>query len=103
MIYSDTWEKHLVNIRAFLERLAAAKMTVNLTKSDFAHAFVTYLGHIVCQGQVRSRDAKVKCILEYPVPTIRKELTRFLGMAGYYRKWAKWGLRILWQWASTCF
>ncbi len=58
--------------RVFLERLAAAKMTVNLTKSDFAHAFVTYLGHIVGQGQVRLRDAKVKCRLEYPVPTTRQ-------------------------------
>ncbi len=50
VIYSDTWEEHLLNIRAFLERLAAAKGTVNLTKSDFAHAYVTYLGHIVGQG-----------------------------------------------------
>ena len=76
----------MINIRAFLGRLAAAKTTVNLAKSDFAHAFVTYLGHIVGQGQVRPRDANVKCILEYPVPTISKELMRFLGMADYYRK-----------------
>ncbi len=81
--------EHLVNMRAFLERLPAAKMTVNLTKSDFDHAYVTYLGHIVGQGQVRPRDAKVKCILEYPVPTTKKELMRFLGMAGYYRKFCQ--------------
>ena len=72
VIYSDTWEKHLVNICTFLERLPAAIMTVNLTKSDFAHAYVIYLGHIVGQGQVRPRDAKIKCILECPVPTTRK-------------------------------
>ncbi len=89
VIYSDTSEEHLLNIRAFLERLAAAKMTVNLPKSDVAHAFVTYLGHIVAQGQVGPRDAKVKCILKYPVPTTRKELMRFLGMADYYRKFCQ--------------
>ena len=68
---------------------ADSKITVNMTKSDFAHAYVTYLGHIVGQGQVRPRYAKVKCILEYPVPTTRKELMRFLGMTGYYRKFFK--------------
>ncbi len=67
----------MVNIRAFLERLAATKMTVNLTKSDFAHAYVTYLGLIVGQRQVRPRDAKVKCILEYAEPTTRKEFMRY--------------------------
>ena len=87
VIYSDTWEEHLVNIHAFLECLAAAKMTVNLTNSDFAHVYATYFGQVAGQGQVCTRVAKVKCILEkYPVPTTRKELMRFLDMARYYKK-----------------
>ena len=44
-----------------------------------------YLGHIVSQGQVRPLDAKIQTIVKYPIPTSRKELARFLGMAGYYR------------------
>ena len=38
------------------------------------------------QGQVRPIDAKVKAISEFPVPKGKRELIRFLGMAGYYRK-----------------
>ena len=60
----------------------ACKITVHLTKSVLAHA---HLGHVVGQGQVRPRDVKVKCIFEYQVPTIKKELTRLLCMQGYYR------------------
>ena len=44
-----------------------------------------YLGHIVGQGQVRPLDAKIQTIVKYPIPTSRKGLARFLGMAGYYR------------------
>ena len=43
-----------------------------------------YLGHIVGQGQVRPLDAKIQTIAKFPIPS-RKELARFLGMAGYYR------------------
>ena len=43
-----------------------------------------YLGH-VGQGQVRPLDAKIQTITKFPIPTSRKELARFLGMAGYYR------------------
>ena len=89
VIYSDTWEEHLLRIRAFLDRLANAKLTVNLAKSEFAQAFVTYLGHVVGQGKVMPREAKVQVITEYSIPTTRKQLMRFLGMAGYYRKFCK--------------
>ena len=64
-----------------------AKLTINLMTSEFDKATVKYLGHIVGQGQVHVRplDAKIQTITKFPIPTSRKELARFLGMAGYYR------------------
>ncbi len=37
----------------------------------------------------RRIEGKVSTIAEFPVPTLQKELRRFLGMAGYYRKFCK--------------
>ncbi|KAI5085363.1 hypothetical protein C0J45_23147, partial [Silurus meridionalis] len=39
--------------------------------------------------QVRPVDAKVTAILNFPAPSTRRELRRFLGMAGYYRSFCK--------------
>ena len=86
IIHSDTFEEHLQNIRAFFDRLTDAKLTVNLAKSEFCHATVTFLGHVVGQGQVKPIDCKVQAISEFPEPTCKRQLMRFLGMAGYYRK-----------------
>ena len=47
---------------------------------------MTFLGHVVGQGQVRPVSAKVQTISDFPIPTSKKELMRFLGMAGYYKK-----------------
>ena len=63
-------------------------MTVNLAKTEFCHATVTFLGHLVGQGQVKPLEAKVNAISDFPVPKC-KNLRRFLGMAGYYRKFCK--------------
>lgn len=60
-------------------------LTINLAKCDFAKASVTYLGKVVGQGQVRPVDAKVAAVREFPVPSTKKELMRFLGLVGYYR------------------
>ena len=38
------------------------------------------------QSQVKPVDVKVKAISDFPVPSSRKQLMRFLGMAGYYRR-----------------
>ena len=62
------------------------KLTVNLIKTEFCHARVEFLGHVVGQGQITPVAAKVEAISKFPVPTNQQELMKFLGMAGYYRK-----------------
>lgn len=85
VIFSDTWETHVARVRALFKRLSFARLTVNLAKCEFARGTVTNLGRVVGQGSVRPVDAKIKAILQYPPPTTKKELMRFLGLVGYYR------------------
>ena len=78
IVYSDTWEHHLFQIQALFERLAQAHLTVNLTKSGFAHATVTYLVHVVGQGHVSPVTATVEVIImNFPALANKKELMRF--------------------------
>ncbi len=89
VIYSNTWEEHLSCIEHLFARLSDARLTVNLAKCEFAKATVTYLSKVVGQGNVCAVQAKVSAIEEYPVPTTKKELQRFLGLVGYYRSFCK--------------
>ena len=89
VIYSDTWEEHMARLCQVFDRLEEARLTVNLSKSEFCQAKVVYLGHVVGCGEVSPVDAKVQAIVRYPAPTSLRGLRRFLGMAGYYRKFCK--------------
>ena len=84
--YSDTWDEHVVHIRALLERLAEAGLVVNLSKCEFGKGRVTYLGHQVGCGAVLPRAAKVQAIVNFPTPRTRTQLMRVLGMCGFYRR-----------------
>ncbi len=88
-MYSIDWSEHISLLRTVFQRLADASLTVNLAKCEFGQATITYLGKEVGQGQVRPLEAKVTAIAEFPTPTTRRELCRFLGMAGYYRSFCK--------------
>ena len=86
ILYSDSWEEHLERLELFFERLSNAKLTVNLSKSEFACGSVKYLGHTVGQGKVKPIGSKVQAIRDFPRPVTKKQVMRFLGMVGYYRK-----------------
>lgn len=83
--YSSTWPEHMALLRTMFQRLADASLTLNLAKCEFGKAKVTYLGKVVGGGEVRPLEGKVVAILDFPAPTTRRELRRFLGMTGYYR------------------
>ena len=74
IIYSDNWSDHVKQIRTFFDKLKEAKLTINLAKCEFGCAQVSYLGHVVGQGEVKPIDAKVKAISEFPIPKNKKEL-----------------------------
>lgn len=74
VVYSDDWESHMSSL----------KITLNLAKCEFGKATVTSLGKQVGHGQVRPVAAKVAAVVSLLVPSTRRELRRFLGMAGYY-------------------
>ena len=83
VVYSSDWSAHVNSLRTVFHRLVAASLTLNLAKCEFGKATVTYLGRQVGRGQVRPVEEKVVAITSFPVPTTRRELRRFLGMAGY--------------------
>lgn len=86
LIISDTWSEHLKNLEDLFTRLATAGLTINLAKSSFGNATITYLGHVVGKGQTKPKHANVEAIINFPTPTSRKSLMRFLGTAGFYRR-----------------
>ena len=86
VVFSDTWKDHLVHLEKVLARLAEASLVLNLKKCEFVKAHVQYLGYVVGQGKVCPPLCKVEAIANIPRPEKKRELQRFLGMIGYYRR-----------------
>lgn len=59
---------------------------VNQKKCEFGKKEVAYLGHVVSYQGVAVDNEKVKAIIDWKQPANLKELSGFLGLTGYYRK-----------------
>ena len=59
------------------------------SKFSFGVQEVEYLGHIVSHEGVKVEPNKNKSMKEWKVPITIRQLRRFLGLTGYYRKFVK--------------
>lgn len=89
VIHSNTWEEHVFTLERFFRNLAEANLSINLAKSEVGKATVTFLGYVVGQGHVCPRECKIQAIIDMPAPRNKRELQRFLGMVGFYRRFCE--------------
>lgn len=89
LIVSDTFARHLEVLREISNHIRSAGLTINVEKSKFCVREVRYLGHLVGNGVIQTDPEKISAIVEFPTPRSVKQLRRFLGMSGWYRKFIR--------------
>ena len=47
---------------------------------------VSFLGHVVSQGNIVTDPSKIEVILKWEIPKSMFEIRSFLGLTGYYRR-----------------
>lgn len=73
-------------LREVGKRLSAANLSVNLKKCNFFAKETKYLGYIISSEGMRADPDKLATMVNYPVPKSVREVRRFLGLTGYYRR-----------------
>ena len=89
IIFSKTFEEHITRLRNVFQKLSDAGLKLNAKKCCFFQTSVKYLGHMVSAKGVEACPDKVKVVKEWPIPTSFKDLRKFLGFAGFYRRFVK--------------
>ncbi len=95
LVGSPTWEQHLLDVRAVLERLQAAGLVLNGEKCIFAAREVKFLGHRVTSSGVSPLPQKVEAVRRHPRPETVRQLQGFLGMLKFYRRFVGDAARLL--------
>ncbi|KAD3641653.1 hypothetical protein E3N88_30877 [Mikania micrantha] len=86
LVYSPTWENHLIDLKKVFQLLRNNFLVLNSQKCSFGQSKVEYLGHIISGHGVSMDPSKIQAVKDWPLPTSIKGLRGFLGLTGYYRK-----------------
>lgn len=86
IIISPGFDTHLEVLGKVFDRLAAAGLTLRRDKCKFCLPSLKYLGYVVDGKGLHVDTEKVDAIMKLKPPKNPTEIRRFLGMAGWYRK-----------------
>jgi hypothetical protein len=89
IIYTQTFDDHLEEIKEVFNLLREANLKLNPEKCVFAAKEVKYLGHIIAEKGITPDPSKVQAVMDFPRPTTVKEIRSFIGLSSYYRKFIK--------------
>ncbi|GFV77772.1 retrovirus-related Pol polyprotein from transposon 297 [Trichonephila clavipes] len=86
IIASPSFNERIDNLNQVFTLLRDAGLTLNKEKCHFARDKLKYLGLITSTDAIKTDDNKVKAITEMKPPKNNKQVSKFLGMAGWYQK-----------------
>ena len=86
LIASDNSTQHREHLRILFKRLSDFGVNVNRLKCAFGVQDLTFLGHKISAMGISPTEEKVAAIMEFPAPTSRKQVSRFIGMVNYYHR-----------------
>uniref|UniRef100_A0A669CB49 Gypsy retrotransposon integrase-like protein 1 n=1 Tax=Oreochromis niloticus TaxID=8128 RepID=A0A669CB49_ORENI len=89
LIFSRSVSEHERHVRLVLQCRLENRLFVKGEKCEFHVTTVSFLGYIIEQGNLRPDPAKVQAVVDWPVPTNRKQLQSFLGFANFYRRFIR--------------
>jgi hypothetical protein len=88
-VYRKTFVDCLENLDKVVTRCAEVDLVLNWEKCHFMVKQGIVLGHVISERGIEVDKAKVETIKQLPPPTDVKSLRRFLGHAGFYRRFIK--------------
>ncbi len=91
LIFSRTFEEHMVHLRCVFDRLRNANLKLKRSKCSFGEDSTTYLGHKIDFNGVSPDPTKIEAINKLDIDLWQSvtDVKAFLGMTGYYRRFIR--------------
>ena len=86
LVASKTRTEHRQHLKEIFSLLSQHGLVVNLDKCELGVTQLDFLGHKVSAAGIRPMEKRVDAILEFPAPSDKAGLQRFLGMVNYYHR-----------------
>ena len=89
LIISSSFEEHIADLRWFLDKCISNGLTLSQSKIKLCNTSFDFLGHHIDEKGIKPKISHIESIQNFPRPTDKASLKRFLGMAQFNAKMVK--------------
>ncbi|GKF23632.1 putative reverse transcriptase domain-containing protein [Tanacetum coccineum] len=86
LIYSKSKQEHEEHLKIILELLKKEELYAKFSKYEFWIPKVQFLGHVIDSEGIHVDPSNIEAIMDWTSPKSPTEIHKFLGLAGYYRR-----------------
>ncbi|BHF78003.1 hypothetical protein SprV_0602111300 [Sparganum proliferum] len=86
LVASRDVEEHLQHLTLLFDRFQQLGVTLHPAKCILGATSLEFLGHLIDSNGIRPLPSKFAAIRDFPPPTSKRQLQRFLGMVNFYRR-----------------
>ena len=86
LIFGKGQTEHDQRLKATLQLIEKARVTLNMQKCEFSKCKLTFLGHVIDANGITADPEKTKAIVDMSPPANVPQLCRFVGMANQLGK-----------------
>nr|GFA06877.1 putative reverse transcriptase domain-containing protein [Tanacetum cinerariifolium] len=89
LIYSKDEKEHEEHLKAILELLKKKELYAKFSMCEIWIPKVQFLGHVIDKQGIHVDPTKIESVKDWASPKSPTEIRKFLGRAGYYRRFIK--------------
>ena len=86
VIFAQNYEELMDRLSLVLERFLEMGLKLNVSKCEFAQSEIKFLGHRISAAGMKPDPSNIEKVLAMNPPQTAKQVRRFIGMVGFYRK-----------------
>ena len=84
-VFGDTNIEFVSRLKLIFERFRKHNLYLKASKCLFGYSELEFVGKVVSEKGLQISRTKIQSVLDFPLPTVSKQLKSFLGTANYLR------------------
>ena len=88
-VFGDTNIEFVPRLKLIFERSRKHNLYLKASKCFFGFSELEFVGRVVSEKGLQTSRTKIQSVLDFPLPTVSKQLKSFLGTANYLRDFVR--------------
>ena len=84
-VFATTTDEFITRLRQIFMRFRKHNLYIKAAKCYFGYKELDFVGKVVSEEGLKMSRTKIQSVLDFPVPTVGKQLKSFLGTVNYFR------------------